>query len=205
MPPRKSARAAAAAAASASASPAPTAGPLKGCLIVVAGTFDKPVTQKSIIQEAEALGAETRSTVVNAVTHLITSEYYFNVPGAAVKTAQSKPNIKIVSYDWLIACEKANKKLDESKYAPTTAPVANGAAKGKKRAAPSDDGGDDEEEVEDKKAPAKKRSKKDDADEEGEPISCLANRRREEASERHGQGGGQGQNFVRGVIYDRCR
>lgn len=165
MPPRKSARAAASAAA------APL--PLKGLTIVICGTFEKGVTLASVTGMCKRLGAETHPSVTKAVTHVITTDYYYDSNGAKIRPALDRADVKIVNYDWLLDCEKQNGHVDERAFLFTPKPVlkavakavANGSvsaskAKGKKRVASPEDDDVEEEDEEDDKPPSKKRTKR---------------------------------------------
>lgn len=150
MPPRKKAAAKAA---------LPAAPPLDGCKIALCGVFPK-LTQATLKQHIETLGASPLNSVTPDATHLVVTPENYKKPTAKVKAAKAL-DIPIVGVQWLLDCLSANAKQAEAPHSlaqptaaaaaptpapaaapavaapPVAAPPAAPAAKGRKRAAPA--------------------------------------------------------------------
>jgi poly [ADP-ribose] polymerase len=98
---------------------APSKPALEGCTIVLSGTFPG-ATHGSIKTRVEALGAVLATSVTDKATHLVATENDYKKPSPKVAKAQSL-GIKIVSLDWLSACEEGNTKESEDSYVPGVA------------------------------------------------------------------------------------
>ncbi|WOO79404.1 uncharacterized protein LOC62_02G002926 [Vanrija pseudolonga] len=90
--------------------------PLQGTTIVICGTFERPNTLATLTERVKALGGDTHPTVTKAVTHVISSKYYYDANGAKVRPALGNDKVKIVSYDWLVEVEKKGEKVDEARF-----------------------------------------------------------------------------------------
>jgi poly [ADP-ribose] polymerase len=134
--------------------------PLHDCTIAIAGTFS--VSQASIKQRIESLGAKVATTVQQDTDCLIATQADYDKQSTKVKAAITK-NVPIVSIEWLDECESSDSKVNTMKHLVLSASAApsqsqpNGAAtagtsKSKRAASP------------DPPAPAPKKQKKKEAD-----------------------------------------
>lgn len=106
--------------------------PLHGSTIAIAGTFS--VSQASVKQRIENLGAKVATTVQQDTDCLIATQADYDKQSTKVKAAIAK-NVPIVSIDWLDECESSNSKVNTMKHLVLSANASagqsqsNGAAK----------------------------------------------------------------------------
>ncbi|KAI9837348.1 MAG: hypothetical protein M1819_000422 [Sarea resinae] len=107
--------------------------------IASSGTFYQ-LKQADIKRIVEDNGGAYLMKVTDSCTHLVTSEKDIAKNGTKYQQAQSRPNVQIVSIDWLVESSKQAKRLDEASYLLSNqeeedeSPAPQATTNGKKRA-----------------------------------------------------------------------
>ncbi|OIW28197.1 PARP-domain-containing protein [Coniochaeta ligniaria NRRL 30616] len=117
MAPKRGANAKAAAAAAAQAPP------LTGCTIAVSGTFPG-VSQAAVAELIAELGGTFVKSVTQDCTHLVATSSEVQKQTAKIKTALSKPDVRIVNLSWIQSSEANNARAPEDDHLAAPGPTA---------------------------------------------------------------------------------